>query len=183
MALSPVGSRGSASAPTLPQVTSLFTAAGQVFQGSGAGAGGLVLPPGYEIGYDQITANVNIASTSEAAGTVLITCAPHTFDGSPVVAELFFAAIGSPTVSGAAVLFSLFEGSTELGIIAIQQNQATTGSANLPILGKYRFTPSAGAHTYKVTAFATSLTGTPNVQCGAGGTGLVLPGFIRFTKV
>jgi hypothetical protein len=31
-------------------------------------------PPGFEIGYDQITSPVNVASTTEASGTTVITC-------------------------------------------------------------------------------------------------------------
>ncbi len=138
--------------------------------------------PGQEIGYDQITGNVNIASTTEATGTTIITCAEHLFDGAPVIAEFFSPMIITGTVSGMEVIISLFESSTQIGRFGICQTPAAA-AAFFPWYSRYRFTPSAGRHTYTVTAFATNTTGTPSVQAGSGGTGAQMPAFVRFTKV
>lgn len=134
--------------------------------------------PGAEIGYDQITSNVNIGSSTEASGTTIITCAAHTFDGSPVWAE--FSA--SNVYGGGAnnILVCLFEGATEIGKLC---QVRTEGAVSMLAYGRLRFTPTAGSHTYTVTAFATSLTGPPNIGAGAGGTGAYVPASIVFKKV
>jgi len=134
-----------------------------------------------EIGYDQITATVTVTSAVEAAGTTVITCAAHTFDGSPVIAE-FFAPFVQPTqVINGQVTVCLFEGATELGRLnsALNPTNATSGAG--PSQAKLRFTPTAAAHTYTVTAFQNGGNGT--IQAGAGGTATYVPAFIRFTRV
>ena len=131
----------------------------------GSGGGG-----GAEIGYDAVTANVTVSSTNQAAGTLIITCGAHTFDGSPVMVEFFCPTCG-PT---AAVGISLFEGSTQITNLYVQVG------GNGPATGRYRFTPSAGSHTYKVTGYVNS--GSAGLTAGNGGTGAVGPMFIRFTK-
>lgn len=166
-------------ANVIPVADLVAGTAGQVLGGVGPG---YVIPPGTELVYNQVTSTVNIASTTEATGTLLVQCSAFTFDGAAVIFEFYCAGLSASTVSGSAVIVSLFEGATEIGIIAIQQNQTSVGAANLPIVARLRFTPTAGSHTYKVTAFATSLTGTPNMQAGAGGTGAVVPMYARFTK-
>ncbi len=131
-------------------------------------------PPGYEFGYDQITGNVTISSTTEASGTTVIACASHTFDGSPVVAQLRLGNIFIP--ASTTVIISLFEGSTEIG----SWGGYTTVTTNVAL--DLRFTPSAAAHTYTVTAHRVGGSNA-TVTAGAGGTATWLPGFIRFVKV
>jgi hypothetical protein len=146
----------------------------------GAGGGGGGGAGGGEIGYDQITAPVNIASSTEASGTLILTASAYTFDGNPVVAHLFAPYITSATPANSQVIVSLFEGSTQIGRFALY---ATPAASNLaaPLSAFLRFTPSAGSHTYKVTAISNSLTGGPQFGAGAGGTGAFLPAFLRFT--
>lgn len=128
-----------------------------------------------EIGYDQITANVTVASTTEATGTTVIACAAHTFDGAAVIAT-FFGLLAPAT--GGSLTISLFEGATQIGRLVTLFNSATVGE-NVSQTGILRFTPTAGAHTYTVTGFRTVNNGV--VAAGAGGTGVESPTFIRFT--
>ena len=161
-------------------VEALFTAAGQIFQGTGSGTGALVLPPGYQIGYDQITATVNVTSTTEASGTTIIGGSAYTFDGGLIMAEFFTPWAIAPSVAGGLVV-SLFEGSTEIAKIG-----ELSGSGTQPataFCARYPFTPSAGSHTYTVTAFVSSTSGTPRISAGAGGTATFSPAFLRLTKV
>lgn len=139
---------------------------------------------GSEIGYDQITSSVNITGTSEASSTTIITCGSHTFDGSPVLVTFSTQQLVTPTPSGAAVVVSLWEGATEITELT-QANNASLSTAQMivPATGMYRFTPSAGTHTYTVQAYTTSMTGTPKIGAGSGGTAGIAPAFIRFTKV
>ncbi len=138
----------------------------------GKASGGGSSSPGFEVGYDQITAPVTVSSVTEATGTTVITCGAHTFDGSPVVAT-FFCGQAQP---GDAITVSLFEAATQITRLAV-----IAGGANISLTGSYRFTPTAGSHTYTVTAFRASSNGT--LQAGAGGTGATAPCFIRFVKV
>ena len=151
-------------------------------------------PPGFEIGYDQITSSVFVTSTTEATGTTLITCAAHTFDGGPVICTFSADRANLPQKDGAGnpnfLVVSLFEGATQitrLSFALIAQN-ITSGAGlfvtqQVPLVGAYRFTPTAGSHTYTITAHVSFNVGSPNVQAGAGGTATDAPCFVRFTKV
>lgn len=128
---------------------------------------------GFEIGYDQITSPVSVTATTEAAGTTVISCAAHTFDGSAVFVTFFAASVSG----GGACNVSLFEASTQITELA----DSNPGASGNPITGMFRFTPTAGSHTYTVTAFRTVSNAT--IQAGSGGTAGFPPCFIRFTKV
>lgn len=135
--------------------------------------------PGYEFGYDQITSSVTVTATAEASGTTVITCAAHTFDGSPVFAHFYTdeCVVGAGANNFLCVM--LFEGATEIGRLG----QKFTASAQLSsdMNGWLRFTPSAGSHTYTVTAFRGGANGT--IQAAAGGTAAYPPAFVRFVKI
>lgn len=162
-------------------------AAGKVVGASSASAASWVIPPGFEISYTQITSPANVTDTSEATATALISPGAITFDGAAVMVELYVPAVFTPTATSTndIVTICLFEGATEitqLALIALA-NGTTAFQMFAPVTARYRFTPTAAAHTYKVTAFTNSVTGTPRLYCGAGGTGNPPPAFIRFTKV
>lgn len=141
--------------------------------------------PGTEIGYDQITVGGAITSTSEAACTTIITAGPHTFDGAPVICQVSLPAIAGPGAAGSNfVIVTLFEGAVEIGQLGtLFLNQPAGIQGEVPFQGWLRFQPSAGVHTYTVGAFASSTTANPTFSAGAGGTGVSLPAFCRFTKV
>lgn len=140
--------------------------------------------PGHEIGYTQITSAVNIVSLTEASGTTILSPGALTFDGSPVLMQFWCVGIDTPSNAvNATVVVCLFEGSTQITRL-IQAFTIATGIPRVwPAGTLYRFTPSAGSHTYTITAFASSTTGTPAVRAGAGGTGGLPPAFVRFIKV
>jgi hypothetical protein len=164
-----------------PFVTVVFQykATGAIWYAPGAGA---ALPSGFEFGYDQITSAVNITATTEATSNAIISCAAHSFDGAPVLAY-FNTQQGVPSsVTGNAIVISLWEGVTELTELC-QLNNALAGQNITSLSGPFRFSPSAGSHTYTVAAYTTSTTGTPKVGAGSGGVAGVAPAYIRFTKV
>jgi hypothetical protein len=139
--------------------------------------------PGQEIGYDQITASVTVASSTEASGTTIISCAEHAFDGGPVLVQFCAPFIQPPaTAGGDFVVVCLFEGATQITRLNAVQNPTSPSQMAAPTTSTYRFTPSAGRHTYTVTAFWSGHSG-GSVGCGVGGTGAYSPAFIRFTKV
>lgn len=134
-----------------------------------------------ELGYDQITTTVSILSTTLATPTTLIAGSAHIFDGNPVIAEIFSNAIQTPSLVAGSVTLMLMEGATNLGIIGLVQTPAAA-VMRAPYLGRYRFTPSAGSHTYSVAAICSSTTGTPFFGAGAAGSGINIPAYIRFTR-
>lgn len=152
--------------------------------GGSSGTGSWVYPPGYEINYTAITANANVTDTSEATATALISPGAVTFDGTAVFVEFFCATALTDTAAvGDLLTVTLFEGATQITRLCQMSAQATTANGRVPLHGRYRFTPTAASHTYKVCAFTTSTTGTPLLAAGNGGTGTYPPAFVRFTKV
>lgn len=137
---------------------------------------------GSEVGYDQITNSVSIASTTEATGTTLITCGAHTFDGAAVFVDLFGYLQLSSVATGHTI--SLFEGATQIARLFELFIAAATNSDIFCVRAGFRFTPTAASHTYTITAFTNNSTGTQaTFSGGAGGTGTLSPAYVRFTKV
>jgi hypothetical protein len=149
------------------------TAPGTWTQAGGGGGGS----QGTEIGYDQITSPVTISSTTEASGTTIISCGSHAFDGAAVMGEFFSPGLYNAS-NGGQVFVCLFEASVEIGELTSTYGPPMTN----PARGSLRFTPTAGSHTYTVTAYTVS-SGGSIVDCGAGGTGAKVPAYMRFTKV
>lgn len=137
--------------------------------------------PGAEIAYDQITANVNITGTVVGSATTVIAGSAHTYDGGPVLATFSSPAIILPAVAGGLFTAVLFEGGTPLAYMGQWQNPAAAAHWE-PFERAFRFTPSAGSHTYSIKCFVSSTTGTPAVGAGAGGSATA-PAFLRITKV
>jgi hypothetical protein len=74
------------------------------------------------------------------------------------------------------VTFVVYRDSTVVG-------QVFAGTVNTTLQGagfEFFDTPAAGAHTYAVKAFVS--TGTLTVGAGAGGSGNLVPGWLRVTK-
>jgi hypothetical protein len=140
--------------------------------------------PGSEIGYTQVTASVNITDTSESTATALISPGALPFDGGPVIVEFFSPAVvcdnSAPTDL---VTITLFEGATQIARLGLARTVVTAAPNASACFLRYRFTPSAGVHTYKLCAFVTVNVGGPLIAAGAGGTGAYAPAYVRFTKV
>ncbi len=140
--------------------------------------------PGQEIGYTQITAaSTNVTDTSEGTATALLTAGPFAFDGGPVVCIFSAAGIQPPQAVASFIVINLFEGATQIARLGIWQGSLSGNSEAYGAFVQYRFTPSAGLHTYKLTGFVSSTAGTPQIYGGNGGTGGYAPFFVRFTKV
>jgi hypothetical protein len=138
------------------------------------------------IGYDQVTANVTITSTTQSAGTSVIAGSPYYFDGTPVIAEFFcpLCVPGAGASGGGNFTYAcLFEGSTEIAALCAFDTEGTSVATNAggAMVGKIRFTPTQGIHTYSVTAFRGGTANT-TLRCGAGGTGNLGPMYLRFDK-
>ena len=158
-------------------ITDNSPGAGQITIAATGGGGS-----GSEIGYDQITATVNLTGTTEGTATTVITCAAHTFNGSPVICEFNCLIVTCPTNAvGDSTVVGLFESGTLINRLVFGRTVAVTAqSPQYPGYGSMRFTPSAGSHTYVVKGWVSSTSGTPNVVAGAGGAGNNPPAWVRF---
>lgn len=139
-----------------------------------AGDGSWAVPPsaGAQLDYAQIIAPASSTATAAPGGTI-ITGNSIVFDGSRVKVE-FFTPQFQP--AGASSTFILWRDGSEVG--RFEYDWAST--SKFPLTLQTFDTPAAGAHTYKLTLF--SNTGTNVVAAGAGGTGALVPAFLRVTK-
>ncbi len=133
--------------------------------------------PGSQLDYAQITSSQTaVTATTEGTSVAQITGNSITYDGTQVKVTVY---IPQVTNSGAATgIFVLYRDSTVLG----QHKIVSNGSSGVsPPYIEMLDTPAAGAHTYKVALF---ISGGTNLQvnAGAGGSGNLLPAFIRVTK-
>lgn len=123
-----------------------------------------------EIAYGQRTSDVNVTATSSATATDLgITTGAATYDGTAVVVQFSAAAVDRGTNS---INIALYDGASMVIDRLCQMNNAGAASLN----GFYRFTPSAGSHTYLVKGWVDAGTGT--VYAGT----TRVPAFCRVTR-
>jgi hypothetical protein len=134
--------------------------------------------PGQELAYAEVMTNVNVTATAYATADVLITAPAVTFDGGPVVIEYF--APAATTAPAGQIGVALWDGSTDIGIVA-QRQASGTGAQRTEVFVRRRLSPSAGAHTFSVRAVVAG--GTAVVGGGVGGASALTPAFIRITRV
>lgn len=147
---------------------------GKVITSAGSGAVA-AFPPGYQLDYVPITAPVNVTATSTATANTIITGTSQAYDGTPIWVEFGADRI---VVGTHQLIVSLYDGSTELGILC--RSSLTNANDSVPGSGRIRLTPSAGTHQYVVKASVDA--GTGIITAGAGTIGADCPAFIRVTK-
>jgi hypothetical protein len=136
---------------------------------------GWVALPGQEFDYVQITSNPSgITATTEGTSQVVISGNSVYYDGSRVKLSFFVPKLSSS--ASQAVTFVIYRDATVVGQVFGGIVNTTLPSINLELFD----TPAAGAHTYVVKAFVSA--GTLTVTVGAGGSGALVPGWLRVTK-
>jgi hypothetical protein len=153
--------------------------AGQVIGGT---TPAYAYPAGYEIAYDQITSGVNVASTTEGTPTAIIAGTSKTYEAVTYNAEFFSPQVTDSSAASGTVTILLIADGASIGRIAVSDSVTATTQIIQALTGRFRFTPTAAAHTYGISAFASSATGTPAVGAGAGGINTLVPAFLRITK-
>jgi len=139
-----------------------------------------LLDVGPEVAYLEITADVAVTATTEAAAATVVTAPAFTADGSSqylIEAQLI---AQPPGTSGQSIIFVLYLDGVSLGLFGQIMGNSATGLISSLRLAR-RLTPAAGARTFSLRAYVTG--GTGNVFAGAGGVGVYVPAFIRITKV
>ncbi len=153
--------------------------AGQVIGGT---TPAYAYPPGFEIAYDQITSGVNVVSTTEGTPTAIIAGTAHTYENVPYVAEFFSASVTDSSAAAGTITVLLIADGASIGRIAVSDSVTVSTQVVQALTGKLRFTPTAASHTYGISAFVSSTTGTPTISAGAGGSGVLAPAYVRITK-
>ena len=137
---------------------------------------------GAVLSHTEITANVPVTSNIGSPTTVI--AAPSiTFDGGPVLLEFSAPLVTAPQQLNLALNIALYEGSTDLGILAGFTNNAAVASYNGPVLARRRFTPTAGPHTYTIKAYTPSVSPSGStIFAGPGGAGAYVPATLRIVR-
>lgn len=131
--------------------------------------------PGQEFDYAQITSNPSgITATTEGTSQPVIVGNDVYYEGSRVKISFFVPKLSSSASLSAT--FVVYRDSTVIG-------QVFGGTVNTTLQGaefELFDTPAAGSHTYEVKAFVSG--GTLTVDVGTGGSGNLVPGWLRVTK-
>lgn len=138
-------------------------------------------PGGVELAYAQIVANVAVTSTNAAAPDTIVSLPALTFDGSTVVVIEFYTAAWICDLTTVTCNIGLYDGSTQIGQIW-DSRSASANNVQFGFTVSARLTPTAGAHTYKAAAYLEAAA-TFTVGAGAGGSGNLMPAFIRCYEV
>jgi len=118
-------------------------------------SGGLV-----ELGYSQITSIVTVSSTTEgASGTSVIPALTVVCDGSPVLVEFCASRVhAAANAAGNITVTNLLYDGVNQGRLSLTGTGSNT-EVIAPAYTAWRMTPSAGSHTFAVTAFRTNANG------------------------
>lgn len=137
---------------------------------------GWVALPGQELDYVPLTTNpAGITATTEGTSQAVITGNDVYYDGSRV--KVSFSVPKLSSSGSLAATFVVYRDSTVIGqVFGGTVNTASQG----PEFELFDTPPSAGAHTYAVKAFVS--TGTLTVNAGSGGSGNLVPGWLRVAK-
>lgn len=169
----PTGPTGSAGSTGATGPTGTAGATGPTGPTGSGGSGGYT-----EVDYTEFTSNVSITATTEGTATTVVTASAFTADGTSAYLIEFFSPQARPVSSpGGTLTVYLYEDGSSIGrICGVVQN----GEFN-PLYGVRRKVPSNASHTYSVRAADSG--GSGQIGAGSGGSGNVMPGFIRITKL
>lgn len=144
---------------------------------------GWVLIGSAELDFKQATADITgINGTTEGGAVTVITGNSVTYDGSRVKIEFFAPEIAYVAGTGTNKLTAVvLRDATVIGQAVILETGTTFVNGEGVKVECYD-TPAAGAHTYAVKAFAAAATPNYTVKAGAGGSGNLVPAFLRVTK-
>lgn len=159
----------------------LTAASGQATGLQWTTAAGVAAGTPYEVDYVALTTGVNITATAEGSADTIVTANAVAFDGSTIAIIEFFVPRARPQATGSATLdIVLYDGASSIGLLG-RLTAAAAVSQNTALHLVHRLTPSNASHTYSIRGIVS--TGTGVVTGAAGGSGAVMPGFIRISKL
>lgn len=143
---------------------------------------GWVSTRGSEWDFKQLTADVTgVTGTSESGATTIVTGDSVVYDGTRVKVEFFAPEIVNVAGSGTNKVSLVFlRDSTVVGQAVILETGSTFMNGAAPRAECFD-TPAAGSHTYAVKAFSAATSPNYTFKAGAGGSGNLVPAFLRVT--
>jgi hypothetical protein len=139
-------------------------------------------PAGTVLAYNEFTVPVTCTATTEATSNTIVTASAVTFDGATAILVEFFApAVKAASSALTAADFTLWDGTTDLGLIGSWGNDAASNNQVEPLSLARRFTPASGSRVYSVRGRSNIAAGTL-VNAGTWGPGTYCPGYICVTK-
>lgn len=132
-----------------------------------------------QVDYVEVTSNQTTTATTAATATAIVTGSAVTYDGATPIWVEFYAGQAYHSVANGIVVADLWDGSTDLGIIALGVSPVVGNGPTLN--GRRKLTPSAASHTYSIRAWVTAA-GTGNFLAAAGGAGAMMPMYLRISK-
>lgn len=138
--------------------------------------------PGAELDYVEYTTTVTVTATAEASATSIVAANAVSFDGSTSVFIEFFCPRAETAAAASAFLaLYLYDGSSSIGQIGFVGTGSASGSQTItPVLAKRKLTPSNASHTYSIRGIQSA--GNAVARVDVGGSGHIVPGYIRITK-
>jgi len=134
-----------------------------------------------ELAYVEWTATKTLNGNTEASPLDIVSAGAITYTAEPILIEFYCPWMDNDNNGNFGL--SLWDASSDLGRIGYGDSSSSSGSAHGdgPACCERRLTPSAASHTYKVRGWSTA--GASVVaRAGAGGTGTLMPGFIRVSQ-
>lgn len=144
---------------------------------------GWVLNGSAELDFEQAVADVTgINVTTEGTAKTVITGNTVGYDGSRVKVEFFAPEIAYVGGTGTNKLTLVFlRDATVVGQAVVLETGSAFASGKAATAVCFD-TPPAGQHTYAVKAFAAATSPNYTVKAGPGGSGALVPAFLRVTK-
>jgi hypothetical protein len=133
---------------------------------------------GYVLDDATVTSNQASTATSAATATTLIAGHSITLDGLTTVEVSVWAIGWQTTITTSSCIIELYDGSTDLGQMWAGRNASSATGTQPSLIGRYRFTPTAGAHQFIAKGWIGSA-GTFTLVAGAAGAGLSVPAELR----
>jgi hypothetical protein len=133
------------------------------------------------LSYTEITAAVAVTATTLPSAQLILASNAIDCDGSPIEVEFFAPYIAPALALGAYMHLTLWQDSTDIGILTLYEAQQGSVYAYAPVCVKRRLTPAAGSHTFSIRAVAAG--GTPaSVGAGVGTAGNYVAAYLKVSK-
>lgn len=134
------------------------------------------------------TSDVTITATDEATPTTIVTSNSIALDGSTtVIVEFYCPWWETPSngdLSAMVLLYDALDGGAAASIGRIGHVRASASGSSgavvyTAVTFRARITPASGDHVFSICAYADFGNSTGVARAGAGGSGTLVPGYIR----
>lgn len=135
-----------------------------------------------ELDYVEYTGGaLSITATSDATAQSVVAGTSQSYAAARIKIECFAPLGEIRHTSACALVFNLYDGSTDLGELGQIENNTNNNGASMggPVYFVRYLTPTAATHQYILKAWKS--VGTANVYGNTGGTANMVPAFIRVT--